>query len=206
MNSSIVSSQSTSPWRNLQQVMRQHALFSYFLLAYVISWIMFIPYVLAEWGILQGNYTIFYIFHTFGPALAAIVMTAIIAGQTGLHELRQRVRQWRAPGNWYLFMLAGIPALILLGIIVQPGDFPRNLVELLASSGLFDGVQRRRARHRLRYLPHELSRFYAGSFGTVNYADVDFQSHRGKYFHCDPGACQREYCGSTFDPTLSHNG
>jgi len=136
MNSSIVSSQSTSPWRNLQQVMRQHALFSYFLLAYVISWIMFIPYVLAEWGILQGNYTIFYIFHTFGPALAAIVMTAIIAGQTGLHELRQRVRQWRAPGNWYLFMLAGIPALILLGIIVQPGGLAsfHNLTPLILVS------------------------------------------------------------------------
>jgi membrane protease YdiL (CAAX protease family) len=101
--------------------MCQHPLLFYFFLAYAISWILFIPYVLAEWGVLQGNYTIFYILHTFGPTLAAIAMTAAIAGKTGLHELRQRIRQWRAPWQWYLFILAGIPVLILLGIIAQPG-------------------------------------------------------------------------------------
>jgi len=82
---------------------------------------LFIPYVLAEWGILQGNYTLFYVLHTFGPALAAIAVTAIIAGKAGLHDLRQRVRQRRAPWQWYLFILVGIPALVMFGVIIQPG-------------------------------------------------------------------------------------
>ena len=121
MSTSTISSQSMATSRNLKQVMRRHPLFFFFLLAYAISWSLFIPYVLAEWGILQGNYTLFYIFHTFGPTLAAIIMTAVIAGRSGLHELRQRIRQWRAPWQWYLFILLGIPALVLLGIVVQPG-------------------------------------------------------------------------------------
>ncbi len=121
MNTSLASGQSTVASRNLQQVMRQHPLFFYFLLAYAISWILFIPYVLAEWGILHGNFTIFYILHTFGPALAAVVMTAIIAGRPGLHDMRQRIRQRRAPWQWYLFILLGIPALVMLGVIIQPG-------------------------------------------------------------------------------------
>ena len=121
MNTSMASKRSTSASKSLGQLMRQHPLFFYFFLAYAISWILFIPYVLAEWGALQGDYTIFYILHTFGPALATIVVTAAIAGKIGLHDLRQRVRQWYAPWQWYLFILLGIPALVLLGIVLQPG-------------------------------------------------------------------------------------
>ena len=122
MNTSIASGgQSKIAIKSLKRLMQGHPLVFYFLLAYMISWILFIPYVLAEWGVLQGNYTIFYILHTFGPALAAITMTGIIAGKAGLHELRRRIRQWRAPWQWYLFILLGIPALLLLGIVLQPG-------------------------------------------------------------------------------------
>jgi CAAX protease family protein len=121
MNISNLSSQPTTAPKSLKRLLQRHPLFFYFLMAYVISWVVFIPYVLAEWDILQGDYILFYILHTFGPALAAIAMTAIIAGRTGLHELRQRIRQWRAPWQWYLFILLGIPVLLLLGIILQPG-------------------------------------------------------------------------------------
>ena len=104
------------------RLMQGHPLFFYFFLAYLISWILFTPYVLAEWGFIPGTYNIlFYTLHTFGPALAAIAMTAILAGKAGLHELRRRIRQWRAPWKWYLFILLGIPALLLIGIILQPG-------------------------------------------------------------------------------------
>ena len=115
------SSQSTVAFGSLRKMVQKHPLFFFFLLAYTFSWIVFIPYVLSEWGILPGNFTILYILHTFGPALAAIVMTAIIAGRTGLHDLRQRIRQWRASRQWYLFILLVIPALVMLGVIIQPG-------------------------------------------------------------------------------------
>lgn len=122
MNISSVSSQPSTASKSLKQLMQRHPLFFYFFLTYAISWILFIPYVLAEWGFMPGTYSIiFYTLHTFGPALAAIIITAIIAGKAGLHELRQRIRQWRAPWQWYLFILLGIPALLLLGIILQPG-------------------------------------------------------------------------------------
>lgn len=61
--------------------MRHHPLFTYFFLAHAISWIVFVPYVLADWDILQGNYTFFYIMHVFGPAIVAIIMTSITQGR-----------------------------------------------------------------------------------------------------------------------------
>jgi len=113
--------QTTVASKSLKQWMLLHPLFSFFFLAYAFSWIVFIPYLLAEWGILRGDFTVFYIIHTFGPAVAAIVMTVIIAGKAGLDDLRQRIWQPGASRQWYLFILLGIPALMILGVIVQPG-------------------------------------------------------------------------------------
>ena len=121
MNISKESNQSTSTSRNLQQVMRQHPLVFFFLIAYAFSWIMSIPFVLSEWGILHGDFRIAFILKSFGPFLSAYIMTRIIEGKEGVLRLRQRIKQKRAGWQWYLFILLGIPALILLGIIIQPG-------------------------------------------------------------------------------------
>lgn len=121
MEISNANSRSASAYRSPQQWIQQHPLFTYFFLAYAFSWIVFIPYVLGERGILQGNYTFFYILHVFGPAIAAIVITSVIAGKAGLQELRQRIQKTHVSSKWYLFILLGIPALVMLGIIVQPG-------------------------------------------------------------------------------------
>jgi membrane protease YdiL (CAAX protease family) len=135
MNASSVSSQSVPASKGLKETMRRHPLFSFFFLAYAISWVLFIPYVLAEWGYLEGNYNFFYILHVFGPALAAIVTTSVVDGKAGWQNMRQRIRQWRAHWTWYAFILLGIPALVMLGIVVQPGalnGFKGFTISLLA--------------------------------------------------------------------------
>ena len=78
--------------------------------------------MLSVWGILPGDYTIVFILKPFaGPTLAAIIMTGIIDGKSGVRRLRQRLSQRHAGWQWYLFILVGIPALLLLEIILQPG-------------------------------------------------------------------------------------
>jgi uncharacterized protein len=101
--------------------MRQHPLLFFFIIAYAVSWVLSIPFILSEWGVIHGDYRIAFIIKSFGPFLAAYIMTGIIEGKEGLHRLRQRIRQWKAGWQWYVFILLVIPALILLGIIVQPG-------------------------------------------------------------------------------------
>jgi membrane protease YdiL (CAAX protease family) len=102
--------------------MRQHPLFFFFLMSYVFSWMISIPYVLSAWGILKVDLHFTFILKPFaGPTLAAIIMTSITEGKAGLLRLRQRLQQRRAGWQWYLLILLGIPALLLLGIIIQPG-------------------------------------------------------------------------------------
>jgi membrane protease YdiL (CAAX protease family) len=122
MNTPLKSIQPASAPRNLQWWMRQHPLFFFFLMSYAFTWIVLIPYILSAWGILNGDFDFLYIIKPFvGPTLAAIIMTYITEGKEGLLRLRKRLGQRRASWQWYLFILVAIPALILLGITIQPG-------------------------------------------------------------------------------------
>lgn len=137
------SSQSKPASRGLQQWLQQHPLFSYFFLAYAISWILTIPVILSEWHILPKNAFTFYFFFTiksFGPFLAAYIMTRVLEGKEGVLRLKQSIRQIRAGWQWYLFILLGIPTLMLFGISVLPralasfqGYPPHFLVTYLVS-------------------------------------------------------------------------
>ena len=139
MNTTMDSGQSTSTSTRLQQLMRQHPLIFYFLMAYAFSWILSIPYILSEWGILHGNFTIVFVIKSFGPFLSAYIMTGIIEGKEGIMRLRQRIKQRQAGWQWYLFILLGIPALLLLGIFIQPGKLAnfQGLQPLLLVSYFF---------------------------------------------------------------------
>ena len=104
--------------------MRQHPLFSFFSMAYAFSWIILIPFVLSEWGVLPNAkfYAIFFVLNPFvGPTLAAYIMTRLTEGKAGLLSLISRLKQWRVGWQWYVFTLLGIPAVLLLGISVLPG-------------------------------------------------------------------------------------
>ena len=104
--------------------MRQYPLFFFFLMAYAFSWIMLIPFVLSEWGVLPHAkyFTIAFVLNPFvGPTLAAYIMIRITKGQAGVLRLSRRLTQWRAGWPWYLFILLGIPAAVLVGIFILPG-------------------------------------------------------------------------------------
>lgn len=121
MNTSLESIQTKSVSKNLQQRIRQHPLIFFFLMAYAFSWIVSIPFILSEWGILHGDFRAVFVLKSFGPFLAAYIMIRLMEGKEGVLCLRRRMLQRKAGWQLYLFILFGIPALILLGIIVQPG-------------------------------------------------------------------------------------
>lgn len=112
--------QSSSNLSNLKKFMQQHPLFSFFFMTYAFSWITLIPYILSEWSILPhiSVYKIFFAINPFvGPTLAAYIMNHI----TGGNNLRKRLKQFRVGWQWYVFILLGIPAVLLFGIIILPG-------------------------------------------------------------------------------------
>jgi membrane protease YdiL (CAAX protease family) len=116
--------QAASPYKGL---LARHPLVFFFIFAYAGTWLLEMPYVLSEDGsgllpfsspVLRwmNPLTIF-----TGPFLAAFIMTGATEGREGVGRLLRRFVLWRVGLGWYLFVLIGIPAILVLSVIVLPG-------------------------------------------------------------------------------------
>lgn len=105
----------------VRQILRKHPLLNYFLLAYAISWLLSIPFILSEWGILHGDYKVWFVFKGFGPFFSAYILSWAIAGKGGMKRLREQLRQRKATWPWFVLVLLVIPLLLMVGILLQPG-------------------------------------------------------------------------------------
>lgn len=110
--------------------MRRSPLLSFFLIAYAFSWALSIPAILAEWAVLPGaTFPIFFTLKAFGPAVAASMVSQAAEGRSGWRDLWRSGLRWRAGWQWYLAILVGAPALLLLGAAALPGA-PASFVGL----------------------------------------------------------------------------
>lgn len=103
---------------------RRYPLISFFVLANVMSWLAWIPYILSQnglgiWayrfpdvlgtsqllGVLPGAY--------LGPIASALFITAVADGRAGLRRWVGRMWRWRVRWHWYAIALLGVPAAML---------------------------------------------------------------------------------------------
>ena len=75
---------------------RNHALVAFFVLAYALAWSFWIPYAA---GVSPNP-----VFAS-GPLIAAIIVTALIGGRSGLKALLSRMVRWRVGFKWYAVAL-----------------------------------------------------------------------------------------------------
>jgi len=103
----------------LAALIRRHPMIAFFTLAYGISWAM----LLTLYGLLGLPAALVILLQTLGPTVAALVTAGVLEGPAGRRRLLARVRIWRVARRWYLFALAGIPAVCVLAALVLPGAF-----------------------------------------------------------------------------------
>src|SRR5215210_6057491 len=112
----------------LKGLLTRHPLVSFFALAYALTWLVWSPWYLSKAGVGLLPYdgdTISDYLNTvalvLGPDLSAFIMTGVIGGREGVRRLLRRIVLWRVGLGWYLFVLLGIPAIVVLSAIVMPG-------------------------------------------------------------------------------------
>ncbi len=88
-------------------------LFMYFVLAFVISWILWLPSVLNSNGIpVPDIFLLISQFALLGPALAAIIVLAFSKGKAGVAALLKNAWNWRFK-KWWLLAVVFLPFLIV---------------------------------------------------------------------------------------------
>ena len=120
----------TNPLSTRLPLARRGGLLFYFLGAYALTWLFWVPAALAARGQLDLPMPDFLllVLGGLGPMLAAILVSAYESGGAGARALFGQLLRWRVSLKWYLIALLGIAALELSVIPVR-----------LASGGSVDG-------------------------------------------------------------------
>jgi membrane protease YdiL (CAAX protease family) len=96
---------------------KRNPLLSMYLIMFVLAWSVMIPQSLYSQGLLSAPLPMWLELLTgWAPAIAAIVVTSIVAGRAGVRELLGRLRVWRVGVQWYLVAFFLLAAIILGGI------------------------------------------------------------------------------------------
>jgi uncharacterized protein len=120
--------QPDAPHGGLKGLLTRHPLLSFFALAYALTWLAWSPWYLSESGVgllpFDGDSISDYLNPValiLGPTLSAFIMTGATEGKDGVRRLLRRIVLWRVGFGWYLFVLLGIPAIVVLSTVVLPG-------------------------------------------------------------------------------------
>jgi uncharacterized protein len=101
----------------MKALIKSHSTWTYVILAYAISWLIQLPELIA----MQGNYHfteryfVLLNLSSYGPSLAAIIVTAITQGWHRVKVLLKRPLQWRVSWLVYLVTFFVFPLIFFLG-------------------------------------------------------------------------------------------
>ena len=98
---------------------KRHPIAAYYVLALAFSWLVELPLVAVKqgWINLKVPFAIHYL-ASFGPAMASVLVTAVITGSKGLRELWGRITRWRAGRMWVVFSIFSPLAMFAVSILV----------------------------------------------------------------------------------------
>ena len=99
--------------------MRRQSVMSSFIIAYAISWAIWIPMALAGTRTYQGSAWPSHIPGLFGPMAAAFVMWAIVGGRPGVKDLLRRMVHWRVAPKWYLVALSPLAFFAIAAVAME---------------------------------------------------------------------------------------
>lgn len=116
----------------LKTALRRHPISSYFLLAYAGTWLTLLPAFLSKDGIgvlpFSMPFAVFAVLFVMsglaGPTLAALVMTGVTEGKSGVRAFLRRYRIWQVGMQWWLAVLFGYVGVYLLIAVAALGGAP----------------------------------------------------------------------------------
>lgn len=150
----VVSRATPASRTGLKQWVTRHPILAYLILAYVVSWAIFLVPVLSKEGLGLLSFDappvelFILLVSVIGLAGSAFAVTALVDGRAGVRTLARRYLRWRVGFQWYLMALFGLLAVALVGTSVvygfstvgallhQPGLIVGYLIQVVLIAGL----------------------------------------------------------------------
>jgi membrane protease YdiL (CAAX protease family) len=117
----------------IRTFIKKHPVLAYFTLVFAISW-GGVLWVIGGPGKIPippeetaRTFLPVYLATVAGPSLVGILMTGIVGGREGLHDLFSRVIQWRAGVRWYALAIMSAP-LSVVGTLLALSLFSREFL------------------------------------------------------------------------------
>jgi uncharacterized protein len=120
----------------VREFIKARPLLTYFLLAFTVTWALFIPILLSPRAfnvipLPDAVGLIFFILATIlGPFLSSVIVTWITEGKKSVKTFLARILQWKVGWRWYLVILIGYPLVLILGQFLFYGA---NIVQILSA-------------------------------------------------------------------------
>src|ERR687897_1311415 len=96
-------------------LIRRHQPITFFVLAYMLSWILESPLVFLRDSVTDTQGLVLVLLASNVPSALAIVLTAIVFGRRALRKLLARLLIWRVNPLWYLVVV--VPAALAGGMV-----------------------------------------------------------------------------------------
>lgn len=100
---------------------------AYVLLSVGLSWAWWVPMVLAGIHVGSGQAWPTHLPGLLGPAVAAVIVTAVADGRAGLRDLERRTVRWRMPWLWWGILAATVLA-TALPLVTNPAATPDDFL------------------------------------------------------------------------------
>jgi hypothetical protein len=121
-----VTTASSRPASARQGLLARHPLVSYFPIAF--TWTPLFSVLLSKdgpgllpYGVSPALARLIAPASLLGPSVAAFIVTGATEGGAGIGRLLRRIVRWRVGLRWYLFVLVGLPVVMVLGTLLRPG-------------------------------------------------------------------------------------
>jgi CAAX protease family protein len=101
-----------------------HPMLAYAVIAYLVSWTLAVPLIV------EAVPPSFHLVVASGPAVAALLVTAVVAGREGIRALARRIVGWRAFPSWRWWLVALSPlGFLAVGLMITAiaGQLPESI-------------------------------------------------------------------------------
>jgi membrane protease YdiL (CAAX protease family) len=125
----------------MKNIIKKHPLSSYFIIAWVSTWLLVLPLILTEFRLISVNMN-WHFLGALGPTISALIVAYISEKKEGIKKLSKTSFKWRVGVFWILFSALIMPIFLLLTIglnLIFTGDLI-NLYAYLIDNGITNPI------------------------------------------------------------------